>query len=34
MGLFDKLFGKKKEEEPHSNSAGQDRLQEAEILKE
>lgn len=34
MGLLNKLFGKKTEEEPHSISAGQDRLQEEEILQE
>lgn len=34
MGLFSKLFGKKKEEEPHSTSTGQDRLQEEELLSE
>lgn len=34
MGLFSKLFGKQKEEDPHSISTGQDRLQEEEILNE
>ena len=34
MGLLNKLFAKKTEDEPHSISAGQDRLQEEEILQE
>lgn len=34
MGLLNKVFGRKKEEEPHSSNAGKDRLQEEQILNE